>query len=72
MKNTNNTNETMSLVQKRQELSEVIREGRQKYGEHCLVVNKGTEKRPSWVAVYREPKGAGGVKDIDIFPPAFY
>lgn len=67
-----NTNETKTRAKITQELSEAIREGRQKYGEHCLIINKGTEKCPNWVAVYRESKGTGGIKDIDIFEPSFY
>ncbi|MEH6892242.1 DUF4148 domain-containing protein [Bacillus sp. JJ864] len=72
MKNTNNTNGIKTRAQITQELSEVIAEGRQKYGEYCLIVNKGTERRPNWVAVSHTPKGTGGIKDIDIFDPSFY
>ena len=72
MKNTNNTKGSKTRAQITKELSKVIAEGRERYGENCLIVNKGTETCPNWVAVHREPKGAGGIRDIDIFEPSFY
>lgn len=64
--------ENKSRAQLTSELSEVITEGRRKYGEHHIIVNKGTESMPDWNAIPQTPKGAAGIKTPDIFDPSWY
>ncbi|MED1379955.1 DUF4148 domain-containing protein [Bacillus mycoides] len=61
-----------SRAQRTSGLSKVIAEGRQKYGEHHIIVNKGMEARPNWGAVPRKLKGSAGIKTPDIFDPSRY
>ncbi|OTY02901.1 hypothetical protein BK729_06960 [Bacillus thuringiensis serovar wratislaviensis] len=64
--------ENKSRAQRTSELSEVIAEGRRKYGEHHIIVNSGTESHPNWIAIPQTPKGAAGIKTPDIFDPLWY
>ena len=64
------TNKTKAQLSS--ELSAVIAEGRQKYGENHIIVNKGTEAQPNWIAIPQTPRGSGGIKEIDMFVPSWY
>lgn len=64
--------ENKPKAQLTRELSEVLAEGREKYGENLIVVNRGTEAHPNWIAVHQTQKGSGGIKMPDMFDPSWY
>ncbi|MED2760459.1 DUF4148 domain-containing protein [Bacillus thuringiensis] len=62
MKNTEKKSGDRSISKRSEDLKNALNEGRQKYGDDYLVINKGTEYKPNWVAVKHPNKGNAGIK----------
>ncbi|PEV40338.1 hypothetical protein [Bacillus thuringiensis] len=76
MKNTKENTEkkkgNRSISKLSSNLQDALAEGRQKYGDDCLVINKGTEYKPNWVAVKHPRKSNAGIKEPDMFDHSWY